>query len=129
MTPEEENIFGAFTECQLEPLEGVPTYKYMTNLNVYLNSCSSTVDCTIGCGTLEYLVLTEQPSVFNTHCGTEFSCTDKYGHSSSHAQPNSNGRNFSKLVTTHNHEVRIFNEYHAVDCACKKVIRKFILDK
>ena len=38
MTPKEDKIFGAFLECLLAPLEGVPTYEYMTNLNVYLNS-------------------------------------------------------------------------------------------
>ena len=32
----------------------------------------------------------------------------------------------SELVRTHKHEVRLFNEYHAVDCACKKVISKLI---
>ena len=48
MTHEEENIFGAFLECPLTPLEGVPTYEYMKNLNVYLNSCLSVVDCTLG---------------------------------------------------------------------------------
>ena len=72
MMPKEEKIFGAFLECPLAPLEGVPTYEYMTNLNVYLNLCSSEVDCTLGCGTLGYLVLTAQPAVFNTHCGTAF---------------------------------------------------------
>ena len=70
MTPEEDNIFGAFSECPLAPLEGVRTYEYMTKLNVYLNPCLSAVDCMLGCGTLGYLVLTAQPSVFNTHCGT-----------------------------------------------------------
>ena len=58
MTPEEDKIFGAFSECPLELLEGVPTYEYMTNLNVYLNLCLSAVDCTLGCGTLGFLVLT-----------------------------------------------------------------------
>ena len=72
MTPEEDNIFGAFTEFPLAPLEGVPTYEYMKFLNVYLNLCLSSVDCTLGCGTLGYLVLTAQPAVFNTHCGTDF---------------------------------------------------------
>ena len=72
MTPEEDKIFGAFSEYPLAPLEGVPTYEYMTNLNVYLNSCSSAVYCTLGCGTLGYLVLTAQPAVFNTHCVTKF---------------------------------------------------------
>ena len=72
MTPQEDKIFGAFSECPLAPLEGVPTYEYITNLNVYLNSFSSAVDCTLVCVTLGYLVLTAQPAVFNTHCGTEF---------------------------------------------------------
>ena len=72
MTSEEDKIFGAFLECLLTPLEGVPTYEYMTNLKVYLNSCLSAAYCALGCGTLGYLVLTAQPAVFNTHDGTEF---------------------------------------------------------
>ena len=75
MTPEEDNIFRAFLECPLASLEDVPTYEYMTYLNVYLNSSSSAVDCTLGCGTLGYLVLTAQPAVFNTHCDMEFVTT------------------------------------------------------
>ena len=35
----------------------------------------------------------------------------------------------SELVRTHKHQVRIFNDYHTVDRACKKVIRKSILEK
>ena len=70
MTPEEDKIFGEFSECLLAPLEGVPTYEYMLNLIVYLNLCSSSVDCMLGYITLGYLVLTAQPSIFNTNCGT-----------------------------------------------------------
>ena len=35
----------------------------------------------------------------------------------------------SELVRTHKHEVRLFNEYHAVNRACKKVISKLIPQK
>ena len=70
MTPEEDKIFGALTEYPLAPLEGVPTYEYMKNLNVYLNSCLSAVDCTPGCGTLGDLVFTAQHDVFDTNCST-----------------------------------------------------------
>ena len=38
MTPEEDKIFGAFSECPLAPLESVRTNECMTNLNIYLNS-------------------------------------------------------------------------------------------
>ena len=77
MTPEEDKRFGAFSECPLAPLEGVPTYEYITNLHVYLNLCLSVVDCTLGCGTLGYLVLTTQPDVFNTH--VVFVCPNELG--------------------------------------------------
>ena len=36
---------------------------------------------------------------------------------------------WSKRVRTHEHEVRLFNKYHAVDRACKKVISQFIPEK
>ena len=72
MIPKEDKIFGAFLESPLAPLEGVSTYEYMKNLNVYLNSCSSVVDYTLRYGTLGYLVLSAQPAMFNTHCVTRF---------------------------------------------------------
>ena len=68
----EDNIFGAFLEYPLALLEHVPTYEYIKNLNVFLKSCSSAVDCTFGCGMLGHLVLTAHPAVFNTYCGTAF---------------------------------------------------------
>ena len=35
----------------------------------------------------------------------------------------------SEHVRTQKHKVRLFNEYHAVDHACKKVISKLIPEK
>ena len=126
MTPKEDNIFGAFKECPLAPLEGVPTYKYMTNLNVYLNSCLSAVVFTLGCGTLGYLVLTAHPAIFNTHCSTAFCVMTNTGIHPVMPDSTQTAAILSKLVRTHKHEVPIFNEYHAVDCVCKKIIIKLI---
>ena len=122
MTPEEDKIFGAFLECPLAPLEGVPTYEYMTNLNFYLNSSLSAVDCNLGCGTLGYLVLTAQPAVFNTHCVTKFFVPKNPGIHPVMPDPAPTAAILSKIVRTHKHEVRLFNKYHAVDHACKNVI-------
>ena len=36
---------------------------------------------------------------------------------------------FSKLVRTHKHEVRLFNDYYAVNSACKKFISELIPEK
>ena len=128
MTPEEDKIFGALSECPLAPLEGVPTYEYMTNLNFYLNSCSSAVDCTLGFGTLGYLVLMAQPAVFNTHCGTEFVTPINLGiHPVMPNQaptaaifPNSSEHTSTKFFSF---------KYHAVDCLCRKFIIKLIPEK
>ena len=129
MTPKEDKIFGAFLECPLAPLEGVPTYEYMTNLNVYLKSCSSAVDFTLGCGTLRYLVLTAQPDLFNTHCVTKFITPRNPGIHPVMPDPALTAAILSELVRTHKHEVRLFNKLHAVDRACKKVISKLIPEK
>ena len=129
MTPEEDKIFGAFLEFLLAPLEGVPAYEYMTNLNIYLNLCSSSVDCTLGCNMLVYLVLTARPAVFNTHCGTEFGTPINLGIRLIMPDPAPTFAIFSKLVRTHKHKVRLFNKYHAVNRACKKVIIKLIPEK
>ena len=102
MTPEEDNIFGAITEFLLAPLEGVPTYEYMTNLNVYLNLCFSSVNCTLGYGTLVYLVLTAQPSVFNTHCVTAFCVPTNLVIYLVMPDPTLRAAILSKLVRTHN---------------------------
>ena len=109
MTPEEDNIFGAFTECLLSPLEGVPTYKYMTNWNVYLNLCFSAVNCTLGCGTLGYLVLTAHPYVFSTHYGTTFLPLTNPGIHTVMPERALTAAILSELVRTHKHKVCIFN--------------------
>ena len=122
MTPEEDKIFGAFPECLLAPLEGVPTYEYMTNLNVYLNLCLSAVDFMLVCRTLGYLVLTAQPAVFNTHCVTPFITPRNPGIHPVMPNPTPTAAMISELVRMHKHHVCLFNEYHAVDRACKKFI-------
>ena len=101
----------------------------MTNLNVYLISCSSAVDCTLRCGTLVYLILIAQPSVFHTHCGTDFVTQRNPGIHPVMPNPTPTATIFSELIRTHKHKVCLFNEYQAVDHACKKVISKLIPEK
>ena len=98
----------------------------MTNLNVYLNSCLSTVICTLRCGLLGYLVLTSHPDVFSTHYGTAFLPPTNPGIRPVMLDPAPMATILSELVRTHKHEVRLFNIYHAIDWAFKKVIIQFI---
>ena len=110
MTTEEDKILGAFSECPLSLLIGVPTYEYMTNLNVYLNSCSSAVGCTLGCGTLGYLVFNAQPAALNTHYSTAFFTPRNPGIHLVMPDPPPTAAIFSELVRTHKHEVCLFNK-------------------
>ena len=129
MTSEEDKIFGAFSECPLAPLEGVHTYEYMTNLKVYLNSFLSAVYCTLGCRTLGYLVLTAQPAIFNTHCVTPFITPINPSIHPVMLDPAPTAAILFEPIRTHKHEVRLFNEYHALDRACKNVVSKLIPEK
>ena len=78
---------------------------------------------------LGYLVLTAQPAVFNTHYGTEFITPRNLGIHPVMTNPAPTAAIFFELVRTHKHEVRLFNEYNAVDRACKKVISRLISEK
>ena len=124
MTPEEDKIFGAFSECPQAPIEGVPTYEYMTNLNVYLNLCLSAVDCNFVYGTLGYLVLKAHTAVFNTYYVTKFIVQKNPGIRPVMPDPAPTATILSELIRTHKHEVHIFNEYHAIDRLRKKFISK-----
>ena len=117
MTSKEDKIFGAFTEFPLAPLEVVPTYEYIKNLNVYLNSCSSAVNCTPVCGTLGCLVLTAKPAIFKTYRSTAFLPLTNPGIHPVMSDPAPTAVIFSVLVRTHKQEVCLFNKYHAVDQA------------
>ena len=117
MMPEEDKVFVAFSGFPLAPLEGVLTYEYMTNLNVYLNLCSSAVDCTLRCRLLGYLVLTAQSAVFNTHCVIKFITPRNPGIHPVMPNPAPTAAILSKLVRTYKHEMCLFKEYHAVDHA------------
>ena len=110
-------------------MEGVPTYEYMTNLNVYLNSCSSAVDCALGCGTFGCLVLTAQPAVLSTHCGTHFLPATIMSIHLVMPDPAPIAAILSKLVRNHKQEVFLFNKYNAVNWAYNRVISQLIPDK
>ena len=92
-------------DCPLAPLEGVPSYDYMTNLNVYLNLCFSAFNCMLRFGTLGYLVLTAQTAVFNTHYGTAFVTPINLGIHPVMPNPAPTAVIFSKFIRTHKHEV------------------------
>ena len=101
----------------------------MTELNIYLNSCSSSVPCALGCGTLGYLVLTAQPSIFTTHCGTPFIKPVNPGIHPTIPTPPPSAVVLAELVRAHKNRMKEFQEYNAMDKAIKRVISKLIPEK
>ena len=75
------------------------------------------------------MVLIAHPAVFNTHCGTAFVTPRNPGIYPVMPDPAPTATILDELFRTHKHEVLVFNEDHAVDRACKRVISKLILEK
>ena len=129
MPSKSDSIYDGFTECLLAPLEGLPTYEYLTDLGVYLNSCSSGIHSELGCGTLGYLVLTAQPAVFAVHCTATFVKPVKPGLHPTIPNPAPTGAVITIIVREHKENARVWKEYHMTDKACKKVVHALIPKK
>ena len=80
----------------------------MTNSNVDLNSCSSAVNFTLGCGALGYLVITAQTAMFSTHYGAPFLLLTNPGIHLVIPDPAPTAAILAELIRNHKHEVWIF---------------------
>ena len=114
-------ILSTFPECPIAPLEGVPTHTYMTEVNGFLNACAASVYCNLGNGTVGYLVLTSQPASFRIASPTSFVKPVNPGVLVLE-DPAPTAAVIGSLTRQHTEDTRVFNEYHSVDRACKKVL-------
>ena len=114
-------ILSTFPECLITPLEGVPTHTNMTEVNGFLNACAASVHCNLGNGTVGYLVLTAQPVSFTIVSPKSFVKPVNPGVLVL-ADPAPSADVIGTLTRQHTENMRVFNEYHSVDKACKKVL-------
>ena len=121
MTTSTETILSTFPEFPIAPLEGVPTHTYMTEVNGFLNACAASVHCNLGNGTVGYLVLTAQPASFLIASPTSFVKPVNPGVLVL-GDPAPSAAVIGSLTRQHTEDTRVFNEYHSVDRACKKVL-------
>ena len=121
MTTLTETILSTFPECPIAPLEGVPTHTYMAEVNGFLNACAASVHGNLGNGTVGYLVLTEQPASFQIASPTSFVKPFNPGVLVL-GDPAPSAAVIGSLTRQHTEDTRVFNEYHSVDRACKKVL-------
>ena len=96
-------------------------HTYMPEVNGFLNACAASVHCNLGNGTVEYLVLTTQPSSFRITSSTSFV---KPVNPSVLVlkDPAPTAAVIGSLTRQHKEDTRVFNEYHNVDRVCKKVL-------
>ena len=125
MTTLTEKILSTFPECPIAPLEGVPTHTYMAEVNGFLNACATYVHCNLGNGTVGYLVLTAQPASFLIASPTFFVKQVNPGVLVL-GDPAPSAAFIETLTRQHKEDMRVFNEYHSVKRACKKVLFSLI---
>ena len=112
-------------ECPIAPLEGVPTHTYMTEVNGFLNACAASVHCNLGKGTVGYLVLTSQPASLLIASPTSFVKPVNPGVLVL-GDPTPSADVIGTLTGEHTEDMQVFNDYHSVDRACKKVLFSLI---
>ena len=64
MVPQFEIMLASFSECPIAPLEGTPNHAFLTEMNTYMDMCSSSLHSNLGNGQVGYLVVTAQPAAF-----------------------------------------------------------------
>ena len=86
---------------------------------------SASVHCNLGNGNVGYLVLTAQPASFTIASPTAFVKPVNPGVLVL-AEPAPAAAVIGTLTRHHTEDIRVFNEYHSVDKACKKVLFKLV---
>ena len=127
MTTSKETILSKFPKCPITPLEGVPTHTYMTEVNGFLNASAASVHCNLDNSTVGYLVLTSQPESFLIASPTSFvkpvnTSVLVLG------DPATSAAVIGTLTRQNTEDMRVFNKYHSVNRACKKVLFTLILE-
>ena len=117
-----ETIMSSFTECPVEPLDGLPTNSYLTAVNMYLNQCSSGVHSNLGDGTLGYLILTATPAVYALVSTLQFVVPLNPGPTFIVPTPAPSAAALAQMTHEHAKNRRVFTEYATVDAACKRAL-------
>ena len=93
----------------------------MTEVNGFLSACAASVHCNLSNSTIGYIVLTAQPASFKIASPTSF-VKPVNPVVLVLADPAPSAAVIRTLTRHHTENMRVFNDYHSVDKACKKVI-------
>ena len=116
-----DNIVDGFPFPTIPPIVGTPTYNTISEVNLKLNSNSTSVQSNLGCGNLGLLQLTVSSAVYNTLLSTTFIVPVNPG-SVPIIPANSTGAQITELRYAFNTSSALFNEYDRTDKALRKVL-------
>ena len=127
MTTAIEKIVDGFTLPTIPPIVGTTTYNTIAEVNLKLNSNSTSVQSNLGCGNLGLLQLTLSHAVYNTLSVTPFVVPVNPG-SLPIIPANSTGAQITKPRYSFDTAFILFNKYDLTDKAIRQVLL-FIVDK
>ena len=109
-------------ECTIAPLQGAPNLEYFTELNTYLNSCSTSVHSNIRYGTLGHLALTTPTTVYALLSATVFVVPTNPGPTVTIPTTAPTSAVISSLTREHTENLRTWRTYTYTDKSCKQKI-------
>ena len=111
-----EKVVDGFPFPTIPPIVRNPTYNTIDEVNLKLNSNSTSVQSKLGCGTLGLLQLTVSPAVYNTLSAIPFIVPVNLGYVPI-IPANSTGAQTTKLCYAFDTASALFNDYDRTDKA------------
>ena len=121
MPTEIEKIVEGFPHPNIIPIQGVPTFETIADLNLQLNTNAVAVQSNLGDGQLGLLFLTVSPAEYNTLSKTEFIPPTNPG-TTPIIPDGSTGAQISAIIRQHSNDTNVFREYLATDKALKQQV-------
>ena len=125
-----EKIVANFPFSTIPPIVGTPTYNTIAEVNLKINSNSSSVQSNHGCSTLGLLQLTGSPTLYNTLSSIAFIVPVNPGYVPI-IPSNSTGTRITKLRYAFDTASILFNEYDRINKTLRQILlytvdKKFI---
>ena len=114
-------IVHGFPFTTIPPIVGTPTYNTIAEVNLKLNSNSTSVQSNLGCGTIGLIQLTVPPAVYNILLSTAFIVTVNPG-SVPIIPANSTVAQITKLHYAFDTASVLFNEYDLTEKALRQIL-------
>ena len=119
MVASADRVSEGFPHPNLRPINGIPTYASIAEINLWLNANAASVQSNLGDGLLGLLYLTVSQAKYNTLSAVPFIVPVNPGAIPVLAQ-GMTAAQLTALMRQHTTDTAIFREYNATDKALKQ---------